>query len=128
MVSEDQVIRAPEGIPSEISASLLKSAGLAYRLLADFAPLKSGDFIMQNDASSAVGLAVLQLCKSRGIKTINVVPDCGEYSQLFRLVESMGGDVIVRESQLHGVVKPPKPVHCRTSSASWRTFRRRSWR
>ena len=69
MVSEDQVIRAPEGIPSEISASLLKSAGLAYRLLADFAPLKSGDFIMQNDASSAVGLAVLQLCKSRGIKT-----------------------------------------------------------
>lgn len=103
VVSEDQVIRAPEGIPSEISASLLKSAGLAYRLLADFAPLKSGDFVMQNDASSAVGLAVLQLCKSRGIKTINVVPDCGEYSQLFRLVESMGGDVIVRESQLHGV-------------------------
>ena len=50
MVSEDQVIRAPEGIPSEISASLLKSAGLAYRLLADFAPLKSGDFVMQNDA------------------------------------------------------------------------------
>ena len=90
---------------SEISASLLKSAGLAYRLLADFAPLKSGDFVMQNDASSAVGLAVLQLCKSRGIKTINVVPDSGEYSQLFRLVESMGGDVIVRESQLHGVVR-----------------------
>ena len=104
VVSEDQVLPAPAGIASEVSSALIKSAGIAYRLLADFATLKSGDFVMQNDASSPVGLAVMQLCKARGVKTINVVKDSGEYSQLFRLVESMGGDVIVRESQLHGVV------------------------
>ena len=103
VVSEDQVLPAPVGIASEVSSALIKSAGIAYRLLADFATLKSGDFVMQNDASSPVGLAVMQLCKARGVKTINVVKDSGEYSQLFRLVESMGGDVIVRESQLHGV-------------------------
>ena len=28
----------------------------------------------------------------------------GEYSQLFRRLESLGADVVVRESQLHGVV------------------------
>lgn len=99
------MLPAPVGIASEVSSALIKSAGIAYRLLADFATLKSGDFVMQNDASSPVGLAVMQLCKARGVKTINVVKDSGEYSQLFRLVESMGGDVIVRESQLHGVVR-----------------------
>ena len=28
----------------------------------------------------------------------------GEYSALFRRLESLGADVVVRESQLHGVV------------------------
>ena len=28
----------------------------------------------------------------------------GEYSEMFRRLESIGGDVIVRESQIHGVV------------------------
>ena len=54
---------------------LFRSAGIAYRLLADFAELKPGDFVLQNDASSPVGMAVIQLCKKRGIKTINIVKD-----------------------------------------------------
>ena len=28
----------------------------------------------------------------------------GEYSALFRRLESLGADVVIRESQLHGVV------------------------
>ena len=68
-------MKAPEGIAPEIASSLLYSAGMAYRLLADFTQLQPGDFLMQNDASSAVGMAVIQLCKARGIKTINIVKD-----------------------------------------------------
>lgn len=68
-------MRAPEGIPAEISASLLHSAGIAYRLLNDFETLNAGDFVLQNDASSPVGMAIIQLCKARGIKTINIVKD-----------------------------------------------------
>ena len=95
-------------------SALMNSAGIAYRLLADFSELKPGDFVLQNDASSAVGVAVIQLCKKRGIKTVNIVKDMqvcesyvicsGEYSEMFRRLESIGGDVIVRESQIHGVV------------------------
>ena len=75
VVPEDSVLRAPEGLPLEISASLLHSAGIAYRLLNDFVTLQPGDFVMQNDASSPVGMAIIQLCKARGIKTINIVKD-----------------------------------------------------
>lgn len=114
VVPESSVMRAPEGIPVEISASLLRTAGIAYRFLNDFETLHPGDYILQNDADSPVGMAVIQLCKARGIKTINIAKDwygliiditySGEYSQMFRRLESMGGDVIVRESLAHGVV------------------------
>lgn len=75
VVPADSVMKAPEGIAPEIASSLLYSAGIAYRLLADFGTLNPGDFLIQNDASSAVGMAVIQLCKARGIKTINIVKD-----------------------------------------------------
>ena len=66
---------APQNIPAETSSVLLSTAGVAYRLLNDFAKLESGDFIIQNAASSPIGLAVAQLAKARGIKTINIVCD-----------------------------------------------------
>ena len=69
------MIRAPEGVSMEMVSALINSAGIAYRLLADFSELKAGDFVIQNDASSAVGMAVTQLCKKRGIKTVNIVKD-----------------------------------------------------
>lgn len=75
VVSEDKVIPAPQGVDLEIVSAMMNSAGIAYRLLADFAELKPGDFVLQNDASSPVGMAVIQLCKKRGIKTINIVKD-----------------------------------------------------
>ena len=45
----------------------------AYRLLHDFAKLEAGDFIVQSDAYSAVGMAVIQMAKQMGVKTVNVV-------------------------------------------------------
>lgn len=69
------MIRAPEGISMEMVSAMMNSAGIAYRLLADFSELKAGDFVIQNDASSPVGMAVIQLCKKRGIKTVNIVKD-----------------------------------------------------
>ena len=62
-------------IPVEQAATLSGASCLAFRLLADFATLKEGDVIIQNDAKSPVGKAVIQLAASRGIQTINVIPD-----------------------------------------------------
>ena len=47
----------------------------AYKMLTSFADLKAGDVVLQNDACSPIGRCVVQLCKARGIKTVNIVKD-----------------------------------------------------
>lgn len=47
----------------------------AYRLLRDFEHLKPGDWVLQNGANSQVGLAVIQIAREMGLKTINFVRD-----------------------------------------------------
>ena len=44
-------------------------------MLKDFARLEEGDYVLQNGANSQVGLAVIQLAKAWGLKTINFVRD-----------------------------------------------------
>lgn len=106
IVSENDVLPVPEGLSAESCSVLLNSAGIAYRLLADFVSLKSGDVVLQNDASSTVGLAVIELCKARGIKTVNVVKDCGKgKNDLCQPANQAGGDVVIRESQLQSNVE-----------------------
>lgn len=42
-------------------------------MLHDFKTLKEGDIVLQNGANSGVGKAVIQLAKSMGVKTLNVI-------------------------------------------------------
>lgn len=44
-------------------------------MLANFESLKEGDWVLQNGANSQVGLAVIQIARERGLKTINFVRD-----------------------------------------------------
>lgn len=55
------------------AAMLSVNPPTAWRMLTDFADLKSGDWLAQNAANSAVGRLVIQLARSRGIKTLNIV-------------------------------------------------------
>lgn len=73
VAAEECVLPVPQGLAPETASVLINTAGIAYRLLNDFTTLRSGDFIIQNAATSPVGLAVAQLAKARGIKTINIV-------------------------------------------------------
>jgi trans-2-enoyl-CoA reductase len=59
--------------------------------LEDFVQLKSGDVIIQNGANSAVGQAVIQLAKQKGVKTINVIRDRSDWANT---VERMKGTYI----------------------------------
>lgn len=61
---------------SEVQAATLSiNPGTAYRMLKDFVPVRRGDWIVQNGGNSQVGLAVIQLAREWGIKTINFVRD-----------------------------------------------------
>ncbi len=68
-----EVLRVPNDIPVAYAATLMVNPGTAYRLLRDFASLKPGDVIIQNGANSMVGLAVIQMAREMGVKTINII-------------------------------------------------------
>jgi trans-2-enoyl-CoA reductase len=63
----------------------------ALLMLTSFVELKSGDWIVQSAANSAVGGYLIQLAKQRGIKTINVVRREGLAKDLM----SKGADVVL---------------------------------
>jgi len=72
----------------------------AYRLLHDFVPLKEGDVIIQNAANGAVGQAVIQIAKHKGIKTINIIRQRPLYNDIAKRLQEIGGTVVVSHDYL----------------------------
>lgn len=73
VVSSDDVIRVANDIPVAYAATIAVNPATAYRMLRDFEQLKPGDVIIQNGANSMVGLAVVQMAREMGIKTVNII-------------------------------------------------------
>lgn len=67
------MVKVPSDIPAAYAATLTINPATAYCLLRDFEKLQPGDVIIQNGANSMVGLAVIQMARQMGVKTINVV-------------------------------------------------------
>ena len=89
-----------------IAASVLRvNPGTAYRMLTDFANLFPGDFVIQNGANSAVGQAVIQIARAKGLKTVNVVRDRPEIASLKEELQALGADVVVTEAELRALDK-----------------------
>jgi trans-2-enoyl-CoA reductase len=70
---ESSLYKVANDIPAPYAGSMCVNPGTAYRMLRDFEQLKPGDVIMQNGANSMVGLAVVQMAREMGVKTINIV-------------------------------------------------------
>lgn len=98
---ESHFISVPNDIPPAYAASLAVNPSTAYRLLHDFAQLQEGDWIIQNGANSMVGLAIVQMARERGIRTINVVRHDRPTPELpLKLLTNLGGDVNVLDNYL----------------------------
>jgi mitochondrial enoyl-[acyl-carrier protein] reductase / trans-2-enoyl-CoA reductase len=102
VTTEDELIKISNDIPPAYAATLSVNPATAYRLLRDFGNLKAGDVIMQNGANSMVGLAVIQIARMMGIKTVNIIrsnrPRAGK---MLKLLSDLGGDVNVFEEQVN---------------------------
>lgn len=95
------MIKVPNDIPAAYASSLLINPSTAYRMLRDFKSLKPGDWIIQNGANSMVGMAVIQLAREMGVKTINVIrEDRPEVGNTLRLLENLGGDINITDEYL----------------------------
>jgi trans-2-enoyl-CoA reductase len=72
-------------------AMLVSSPATAHLMLSNYVELEHGDWIIQSAANSAVGSAVVQLAKQRGLRTINIVRRESVVSDLTQL----GADVVL---------------------------------
>ncbi|EFA76940.1 trans-2-enoyl-CoA reductase [Heterostelium album PN500] len=94
---EKQLQKVPSDIPTEYLSAVSINPCTALRLLDDYVQLKSGDVIIQNAASSMVGLSVIQIAKSRGVKTINVIRRGPDFDDQVQRLKGLGGDIVVDE-------------------------------
>lgn len=56
-------------------------------MLKDYENLEKGDWIIQNGGNSQVGLAVIQLAKEWGLRTINFVRDRYVYTVAYNYIQ-----------------------------------------
>ena len=98
----NELIKVANDIAPAYAATLAINPSTAYRLLRDFVHLKPGDVIMQNGANSMVGLAVIQMARQMGVKTINIIrSDRPDADTVLRLLANLGGDVNILDTQVN---------------------------
>lgn len=89
-----ELVKVPSGIDIHQAAMLAVNPPSAFLMLRDFVDLQPGDWVVQNAANSAVGRAVIQIARARGLKTLNVV----RREELISELCDLGADVVVTES------------------------------
>jgi NADPH:quinone reductase-like Zn-dependent oxidoreductase len=104
------LIAVPQGLDARQACVLRVNPPTAWLMLHEFAALHEGDWVAQNAATSAVGRAVIEVARSRGWKTLNVVrrPEVADE------LRSIGADAVVVDGpemaaeamELLGEVKP----------------------
>lgn len=67
------LVPVPQGIDPRLACVLRVNPPTAWRLLHDFAVMRAGDWVVQNAATSAVGRAVVEIARSQGWRTLNLV-------------------------------------------------------
>jgi len=91
----ESLIEIDPQVPLEQAAMLKINPPTAWRMLHDFVTLKPGDWMIQNAANSGVGRATIQIAKSLGIKTVNLV----RRQELVEELRAEGGDVVLVEGE-----------------------------
>ncbi|KAJ3368501.1 hypothetical protein GGF31_006321 [Allomyces arbusculus] len=93
------VRRAKSDSPLHVAAaaSLSVNPTTAYRLLRDFAHLNEGDTVVQNAGNSAVGRYVIQLARSMGVRTVNLVRDRADLDSLAADLTKLGATAVLRD-------------------------------
>ena len=90
-VKGDDAIPLPSGIDLRQAAMVRINPPTAQLMLSDFVDLKTGDWVIQNVANSAVGRLLIVLARQRGLRTVNVV----RRAELADELKTLGADIVV---------------------------------
>ncbi|XP_020224408.1 enoyl-[acyl-carrier-protein] reductase, mitochondrial isoform X3 [Cajanus cajan] len=89
-----------KGVPMEYAATITVNPLTALLMLEHCITLNSGDAIVQNGATSMVGQCVIQLAKSRGIHSVNIIRDRPGVDEVKERLKDMGADKVFTENEL----------------------------
>lgn len=92
--------KVDKGTPVEYAATVFINPLTALKMLEDFVDLNGGDSIVQNGATSMVGQCIIQLARSRGIRSINIIRDRAGSDEAKEKLKNLGADEVYTESQL----------------------------
>ncbi len=92
-VAATRAVKLPPSLDVFQAAMLAVNPPSALGMLEDFVALEPGDWVVQNAANSAVGRCVMQIARSRGWRTLNVV----RRRELVDELSELGGDAVVLE-------------------------------
>ena len=95
LASAAEAVQLPGGMDVIQAAMLSVNPASAWGMLENFVSLEQGDWILQNAANSAVGRCVIQIARSRGWKTLNVV----RRPEVVEDLKKLGADAVVLEGQ-----------------------------
>lgn len=87
------LLMVPGDVPVEQAAFSFINPPTAYCLLKKIVALSPGGWVVQNAGNSAVGMAVIQMAKAMGLKTISQV----RREDLIEPLKAMGADHVVLE-------------------------------
>lgn len=92
-MATEEVLRVPQDVPVQQAAISFINPPTAYCLLRQVVDLAPGSWVLQNAGNSAVGLAVIQMARAMGLKTISQV----RREELVEPLRAMGADKVVLE-------------------------------
>ena len=92
-MAADDVLLVPADVSIEQAAFSFITPPTAYCLLQKMVDLAPGSWVLQNAGNSAVGLAVIQMAKAMGFKTISQV----RREELIAPLKALGADHVVIE-------------------------------
>ncbi|KAI9013035.1 hypothetical protein BC832DRAFT_589997 [Gaertneriomyces semiglobifer] len=95
--SEELVKLHSDGVSEVMAATISVNPCTAFRMLHDFVSLKEGDVVVQNGGNSGVGQAVIQIAKSMGVKTVNVIRNRPNFDEVAESLKARGADIVITE-------------------------------
>ena len=90
-VSSGAVVKVPKDADVQQLSMLKVNPATAMFMLERYDNLKPGDWVIQNAANSAVGRYIIQLARTKGVKTLNVV----RRTELVEELRKIGADVVL---------------------------------
>ncbi|KAJ1498999.1 hypothetical protein HMI55_004635, partial [Coelomomyces lativittatus] len=99
------LLKVRKTVPIRAAATIAVNPTSALRMLTDFVSLSPGSAIVQNAANSAVGQAVIQIAKAKGIHTINLIRDRQNFKETERFLLQLGANHVLKEGELPTFLK-----------------------